>query len=132
MEKIIDRGAAEPPSLCYLEATQIEGPLEAFNGVEVRDRSDGKIGRFDGIVIDPAERRVRYLVVDNERFLTHQRYLLPLDATHVDIEHKTLCVDADQRDLTFYEEFDAHAFRSFSFRPRQPLPSSLDGPANNG
>ena len=108
----------ESAKLCYLDATQISGPLEDFDDVQVRHRQRGTIGRLDGIVIDPAERRVCYLVVDDERFLRHRRYLMPLNAAQVDVEHRAVWVDADQAALTVCEEFDRDDFRSFSFRPR--------------
>jgi hypothetical protein len=110
--------SAEPVTLCYLDNTQIEGPLQQFDGVEVRNRGDRKIGKLDGIVIDPTERRVRYLVVNDSNFLRHHRYLLPLGATRVDAERRALCVEVDQTDVARCEEFDLNAFRTFSFRPR--------------
>jgi hypothetical protein len=108
---------AESAKLCYLDATQISGPLKDFDEVEVRHRQHGAIGRLDGIVIDPAERRVRYLVVDDERFL-RRRYLIPLDAAQVDVEHRAVWVDADRATLAGCEEFAREDFRGFSFRPR--------------
>jgi hypothetical protein len=107
----------ESAKLCYLDATQISGPIKDFEDVEIKDRRHGTIGRLDGIVIDPAEQRVRYLVVDNERFVG-RRYLMPLDAAQLDVEHHTLWVDGDDAPFAFYEEFDREDFRGFSFRPR--------------
>jgi hypothetical protein len=117
MHEISSHRTAESSKLCYLDATQISGPLKDFDDVEVRDRHHGAIGRLDGIVIDPAERRVRYLVVDDERFLL-RRYLVPLDAAQVDVEHRAVWVDADRATLTGCEEFAREDFRGFSFRPR--------------
>jgi hypothetical protein len=96
--------------LCYIDALSLEGPLADFDHVDVRDRTDWKIGRLDGVIIDPAERRLRYLVVDNDRLAPH-RYLVPLDATQLDVEHRALYVHAD---LTSCEEFDERRFRTFS------------------
>ena len=100
--------------LCYLDAAHVEGPLPNFDGVEVRNRDDRTIGRLDGIIIDPAERRVHYLVVDDGGLLRHHRYLLPLPPTRVDAERPALRVDVERADLRGCEEFDDHAFRSFS------------------
>src|SRR5262245_62173989 len=86
-----DSHTAEPPRLCYLAAAQVEGPLQYFEGAEVRIPSDGKIGRLDGIVVDPAERQVRYLVVDNERYVNHHRYLVPVGTVRIDTERQALC-----------------------------------------
>jgi hypothetical protein len=112
------RGTAESANLCYLDATQISGPIKDFEDVQVRHRQHGKIGRLDGIVIDPTEQRVRYLVVDNERFLGRRRYLMPLDAAQLDVEHHALWVDGDEAAVTICKEFDRADYRGFSFRPR--------------
>jgi hypothetical protein len=106
--------------LCYLAATDIKGPFPELAGVEVRNHGHRILGRLDGIVIDPAARSLRYLVIDDERHLERHRYLLPLGAAWVDVEHGTLCVWADRTDLTRCEEFDADRFSSFSSRPRRP------------
>ena len=105
---------SETARLCYLNAAQVEGPLANFDGVEVRNRDDRKIGRLDGIIIDPSERRVRYLVVDDSGFLRHHRYLLPLSPTRIDAARPALRVDVERADLRHCEEFDHNAFRSFS------------------
>jgi hypothetical protein len=82
--------------------------------LEVRTRENERIGRLDGIIIDPEERRARYLVVDEDRFLRHHRYVLPLVATQIDAEQRALRVDVDKDDLTDADEFDASAFPPFS------------------
>jgi sporulation protein YlmC with PRC-barrel domain len=109
---------AEPATLCYLDNSQIEGPLEEFEGVEVRNRGDRKIGRLDGIVIDPTEGLVRYLVVNDGGLIWNRKYLLPLDGTRVDAEHRALCVEVDRADLAGCEKFNSDSFRAFSFRAR--------------
>ena len=120
MENTSARKPAEPVRLCYLDSTQIQGPLPGFDCVEVRNEKNRLIGigRLDGIVIDPAEHCVRYLVVDDERFLERRKYLLPFGAAQVDLKHKALCVEVDRTDLARCEEFNAQAFSRFSFRPR--------------
>jgi hypothetical protein len=119
MEDAIARTPAEPVRLCYLDAMHLEGPLPEFDGAEVRTSSDRKIGHLDGIVVDPAARRVRYLVVDTAKSPGRHRYLVPVDATRVDVKHRALCVEVDRTDLARCEEFDADAFSHFSFRPRK-------------
>ena len=105
---------AESGRLCYVSATHVEGPLPTFDRVEVRSRENRKIGRLDGIIIDPAERQVRYLVVDAPTFFTHHRYVVPLASTQIDAERPSLRVDLDRDELTHVDEFDAAAFPTFS------------------
>src|SRR5688572_20225825 len=100
------RGPAEAARLRYLNATRIEGPLPTFNGLDVRDSKGRRVGRLDGIIIDPAERRLRYLVVDDGGFLENHRYLIPLQRTRIDAERPALWVDVDSADLGGCEDFD--------------------------
>jgi hypothetical protein len=106
--------SSKPARLCYLSADRVEGPIDTFDRLEVRTRENERIGRLDGIIIDPAERRARYLVVDEDRFLRHHRYLLPLVPAQIDAEQHALRVDVDKDDLTDADEFDADAFPVFS------------------
>jgi sporulation protein YlmC with PRC-barrel domain len=106
--------SAEAAKLCYLSASRIEGPLPSFDGLAVRSGEGRKIGRLDGIIINPAERRVRYLVVDAAKRFRHHRYLVPLEATTVDAERRELRVDIDRADLAQVEELDDHEFSTFS------------------
>src|SRR5262245_33869549 len=69
----------EPPRWRFLSSAQIEVPISS-NRLVVRDRQNKRIGSFDGVIIDPAADRVRYLVVDAGWF-RHERYLLPMDPT---------------------------------------------------
>jgi hypothetical protein len=100
--------------LCYLDAARVEGPVTNFGGLEVRGRRNHKLGRLDGVIIDPAERQVRYLVVDATKLFRHQRYLLPLAPTQIDPDGRALRVDLDEHDLARVEKFDDRAFPSFS------------------
>jgi PRC-barrel domain protein len=113
-EKVFEPHTPHPARLCYLSADRVEGPLDTFDKLEVRGRENLRIGQLEGIIIDPAERRVRYLVVDEARFLRHHHYLLPLAPTQVDVEHHALRVDLDRDELDEVDEFDADTFPPFS------------------
>ena len=110
----LDQRSSEPTQLCYLSADRVEGPFEKFDDFEVVSRENQHIGHFDGIIIDPSERQVRYLVVDEAKFLRHHRYLLPMAPTQVDAEHHALRVDLDREDLSHADSFDAATYRRFS------------------
>jgi len=104
---------ADAPHLCYLRADQIRGPLPTFDHLEVKNREDVKLGRLDGIIIDAAERRMEYFVVE-QGFLNHRRYLLPLQLTQVDTETNALRMDVDGGDLESCARFNPGAFRRYS------------------
>ena len=107
-------GSPETVRLRYLNATRLEGPVPTFNRLAVLNSEGRRVGRLDGIIIDPAERLVRYLVVDDSGFFKHHRYLLPLAPTRVDTKRPALRVDVDRADLTWCEDFDPASFPRFS------------------
>lgn len=101
----------ETPRLCFLANDRLEGPL--VEPLEVRTQGGTKIGTFDGVIVDPAERRVRYLVVDRGRVLRN-RYLIPLPEARVDSEHHSLSIDVDDADSTEWPQFNPATFPPFS------------------
>jgi hypothetical protein len=68
------------PRLCYLDATRVGTPLGRLARVSLCGRDGDKLGTVDGVLINPAERRVVYLVVESERLEGTHRYLVPADA----------------------------------------------------
>ena len=103
----------EPPRWRYLSSAHIEVPVSSHR-LDVRDRKNKRIGNFDGVIIDPAADRVRYLVVDAAGWFRHQRYLLPMDPTQMDVEQRALRVDLDSSQLDSCEKFDSRVFPDFS------------------
>ena len=97
--------------LRFVENSQLESPL--VEPLDVRTQAGVKIGTFDGVIVDPAQRRVRYLVVDRGRFF-HQRCLIPMPSTRVDAEHHSLNIDVDDADSQEWQQFDPGAFPRFS------------------
>jgi sporulation protein YlmC with PRC-barrel domain len=113
-DETIDERPRHEQSLRYLKANDVKGPLRSFEGLEVLDREHQTIGRLDGIIIDPQERRVRYLVVDERKFVRRHRVLLPLETARVDAARAALHVDVDKADVDDMEEFDTCTFPPFS------------------
>jgi hypothetical protein len=71
---------------------------------------DEQLGSFDGLLVDPASRRVRYFVVERASALRRRRYLVPAD-TLATLDERTLRVQAHADDL---ERFDARTVPAFS------------------
>ena len=97
--------------LRYLNTARLEAPL--VDSLDVRTRGDVKLGRFDGVIVDPTARRVRYLVVERGR-LFHERHLIPLVPTRVDSEHHALRLEVDAVDPSTWQKFDAGSCPPFS------------------
>jgi hypothetical protein len=100
-----------PEHLCYLNTRRLEAPL--FEPLDVRTRSDLKLGTFDGVVVDPAARCVRYLVIDRGRFF-HERRLIPLMLTRIDRKHHALRLEVDNVDPAEWLIFDKRSYPPFS------------------
>jgi hypothetical protein len=98
-------------NLRFVNNSQLESPL--VEPLDVRTQAGTKIGTFDGVIVDPAERRVRYLVVDRGRVF-HKRCLIPMPAARLDAEHHALRIDVDDTDPKVWEQFDPVTFPKFS------------------
>jgi hypothetical protein len=100
--------------LRYLAAEHVHCAGGALGGVEVRTADDESLGHVDGVLLDPAQRRVCYLVVHSPGLLRTRRYLLPVDAApHVEAETGILRVVAHANEVS-PARFDARAVRPFS------------------
>jgi hypothetical protein len=101
--------------LCYLEASKLEGPAGELAGLAVRTEGDEKLGTFDGVLIDPTQRRLRYFVVEDRGLLRRRRYLLSADVPiRVGSEGQSLRIDVHKTDVTLSGEFDLRTVRPYS------------------
>jgi PRC-barrel domain len=97
--------------LRFVDNSRLESPL--VEALHVRTQAGTSIGTFDGVIVDPVERRVRYLVVDRGRVF-HKRCLIPMPAARVDAAHHELRIDVDDTDTNAWERFDPVTFPTFS------------------
>jgi uncharacterized protein YrrD len=97
--------------LRFLDNSRLESPM--VEPLDVRTQTGTRIGTFDGVVVDPVERRVRYLVVDRGRVF-QKRCLIPMPAARVDAAHHELTIDVDDTDTNEWERFDPVTFPTFS------------------
>src|SRR4051812_26370256 len=101
--------------LRYLEASRVMGPAGLMNAIDVRTRGDEPVGCVHGVLIDPQERTLRYLIVEASEGFNHRRYLLPIDATAtMNPMGHSLCVELESDDFSALDEFDVDAFRKFT------------------
>jgi hypothetical protein len=102
-------------SLCYLNAANVQSPAGELADVDLRSPDDEPLGTVEGVLIDPAERRVRYFVVESPGWLRRRHYLLPADApARVEADRKTLRLDVKPDELARCPEFDSKSVRQFS------------------
>jgi hypothetical protein len=101
--------------LRYLDASRVMGPAGIMSLIDVRTRQDETVGCVHGVLIDPEQRKLRYLIVEASEWLNHRRYLLPLDATAtINPKGHSLCVELESNDFSALDEFDIGDFRQFT------------------
>jgi len=102
-----------PSELRYIAADRVETPVGRLNGTVVVSASKEPIGRLDGIVFDPLDRRIRGFIVQSSGWLRPRRYLVPLVQARLDPDHHALEVDLDA-ETNRLDEVNAHTFPPFS------------------
>ena len=106
------RGMTFPSRLCYINASQVETSDQDLSGFEVITSAGKRLGEFDGLIVDPPERRIRFLVVHRNGLFGQRRLLVPMSATRLDVDHRALQVDLESG--ADCPAFDAQAFAPFS------------------
>jgi sporulation protein YlmC with PRC-barrel domain len=101
------------PRLRYIDANHVESrAVQDLAGFDVITVTGQKLGEFDGLIVDPPERRIRYLVVHRNGLFGGRRLLVPMSSGRLDVDHRALQVeletDAD------CPAFEARAFPKFS------------------
>ncbi len=66
--------------LCYLDAHKVESPAGMLAELELCSRDDENLGTVEGVILEPARRRVRYFVVKGSGWFGKHYYLLPVES----------------------------------------------------
>ena len=100
--------------LRYLEAEHVRCPFGTLAGLEVRTADDEKLGELNGVLLDPSQRRLCFLVVQARGLMRKQQYLVPVTAApHVEGKRMILRVEAQKAEVA-PARFDASTVRPFS------------------
>lgn len=84
------------PKLCYLNAAQVKTPAGQLAQISLCGQDGRRLGTVDGVLINPAERRISHLVVEGERLGGTHRYLVPADALiRMECDRGALRLEAD-------------------------------------
>lgn len=82
--------------------------------MEAVSPSQKVVGRFEGVLIHPEERRVLYFVVKSHHLFRNRRYLLPVNASRIDSIRSAVCVDIEPDELSQLPQAHPSAFPPFS------------------
>ena len=99
--------------LCYLDARKVESPAGILANLELCSRDDERLGTVEGVILEPARRRVRYFVVsDGDR--RKARYLLPVEhLAQLDPDRPRLRIDSAAAEIPRHS-IDLDEIRPFS------------------
>jgi hypothetical protein len=81
------------PDLRYLPASLLRGAGVNLNRVPVETDEHQPVGALAGVLVDPATRRLRYLVVEGSRWLAGAWRVVPFTVATVDAARGALCVE---------------------------------------
>jgi sporulation protein YlmC with PRC-barrel domain len=98
--------------LRYIDASHVETSDQDLAGFDVITAAGKKLGEFDGLIVDPPERRIRYLVVHRKSLFRERRLLVPMSAARLDVDQRAVQVELESGDDC--PAFEAHAFAEFS------------------
>ena len=103
------------PRLRYLNADHVDTPAGRLDGTVLVSPRQARLGKLEGVLVDPERRQVRYYVLERKRGLFSSRhYLLPLTATRLDRDHRTLEVDVEDDEILQLPEVDPDDLPRFS------------------
>ena len=75
-----DKDLEAAADLRYLEADSVRCPAGNLAGLRVLTADAESLGNVSGVLINPANRRCEYFVIESRGLFSHRRLLLPVDA----------------------------------------------------
>ena len=83
------------PHLRYVDINHVESTAHDLAGFEVITLDGKKLGEFDGLIVDPPERQIRYLVVHRNGWFSGRRLLVPMSSARLAVDQRAVQVDLD-------------------------------------
>lgn len=102
-------------ALRYVEASAVRGPAGDLDHTAVHGLTGQKLGDFDGVLVDPPTRRVRYYVIRRPGWFGRQHLLLPASRlAQICRLTRALRIDIDAEELRACPTFDGRSVPAFS------------------
>lgn len=100
--------------LRFIEARRLETPAGSLTDAILVSPSNKTLGKLDGVIVNPTQRRVCYYVVKSgSGFRTHRR-LLEMGPAALEAHGGVVRVDAEPEDLNDLSEIGPQSFPPFS------------------
>jgi hypothetical protein len=90
--------------LRFVEASRLETPVGSLTDAVLISPSNKTLGKLDGVIINPLQRRVCYYVVRSGWGLTRHRRLLEATPAALEPDRGVVRIDAEPEDLTDLSE----------------------------
>ncbi|HMD34142.1 MAG TPA: DUF892 family protein [Vicinamibacterales bacterium] len=97
------------------------------DGLSVLNDDGDDLGAFDGLLVDPASSRARYVVVNGGGLLASRRYLLPAGVVRFEKSTQSLRVALPKDMAERYPPFDADRFDEMTDRDLEAFDARLAG-----
>ena len=111
---LTDVQSHDTSELSYLDASRVTSPAGVLSELDLLTAEGRRFGSIEGVVIEAAARRVRYLAVHTKGWFGRRRYLVEADQlAQIEGERKALRLRVDIRDEAV-RDLDAAALREFS------------------
>ena len=98
----------------YIDAERLDSSAGRLEDVVVVSPNNDKLGKLDGVIVDPAHRQVRYYVVQSPGWFSSRHYLLPLGPARLIRNRHALEVDVDADAISSLEQVDPNSLPPFS------------------
>ena len=108
-----DKPTTAIAGLRYLDASSVRCPAGYLSDFRVCTQDSEALGNIDGVLISPLTRRCEYFVIESRGFLSHKRFLLPVEAGAIVEEPATLKINARKDELDL-ETFTPSSVPQFS------------------
>ena len=101
-------------TLRFVEASRLETSVGSLTDAVLISPSNKTLGKLDGVIIDPLQRRVCYYVVRSGWGFTSHRRLLEVTPAALEPNGGVVRIDAEPEDLTDLSDVAPQSFLSFS------------------
>jgi ferritin-like metal-binding protein YciE len=100
--------------LRFLDIDDLDRRALDYSDVKVRGTADDDLGELDGFIVDGANGRPLYYVVDSGGWFVGRRYLVPVGKGRFDSANKQLVIDLTKDQVQRKPEFSTNAFMAMS------------------
>ena len=112
------------PGLRYVDADDLDSGSFDFDGIDVVDQADEKLGIVDGFIIDVNQSRPYHVVVEAGHWYKHKHFLLPIGHVTLDAAGKRLKADVAKARVERFPGFSRSEFEKLTDKDLDQMATS--------